>query len=128
MMLRVSTGGDSDKKKTLHQNALNVLNVAQRSLADEESALHKLFDPVSGFGKYGEWKKLDGTCIEKDSGECVYFGSFCLDKKSLQLNLQEQIYLLCLFLWICDPKIKQGRWDSQPWVCIVLHPTTLKPH
>ncbi|KAF9506592.1 hypothetical protein BS47DRAFT_1425958 [Hydnum rufescens UP504] len=71
--------GDSDKKKTLHQNALNALNVVQTSLADEERALHKLFDPVFGFGKYGEWKKLDGTCIEKDSGEYTYsvcfFGS-----------------------------------------------------
>lgn len=77
-MLTVSADGDSDKKKAAHQVALNALNVARTSLAEEESALQKLFDPVNGFGKYGEWKKLDGTCIEKDAGEYVHFGYFYL--------------------------------------------------
>ena len=26
---------------------------------------------VHGFGAEGEWKKLDGTCLENDAGECV---------------------------------------------------------
>jgi protein kinase C substrate 80K-H len=26
---------------------------------------------VHGFGVEGEWKKLDGMCLEKDTGECV---------------------------------------------------------
>lgn len=26
---------------------------------------------VHGFGAKGEWKKLDGTCLEKDTGEYV---------------------------------------------------------
>jgi hypothetical protein len=31
---------------------------------------------VEGFGKNGEWKKLEGTCLEKDTGE--YVSSSCL--------------------------------------------------
>lgn len=42
-------------------NARDELKTAERSLAD-------LFDP-EGFGKDGEWKKLDGTCLSKDTGE-----------------------------------------------------------
>ena len=26
---------------------------------------------VHGFGAEGEWKKLDGTCLTKEDGECV---------------------------------------------------------
>ena len=35
----------------------------------------EIFD-VHGFGAEGEWKKLDGTCIEKDTGECVQYFLF----------------------------------------------------
>jgi protein kinase C substrate 80K-H len=35
-----------------------------------ESEALKIFD-VHGFGAEGEWKKLDGTCLTKDDGECV---------------------------------------------------------
>jgi hypothetical protein len=31
---------------------------------------------VHGFGAEGEWKKLDGTCLKKDTGECVYYFLF----------------------------------------------------
>ena len=41
----------SDKEKT-DNDALEIFN-------------------VHGFGAEGEWKKLDGTCLEKDTGECV---------------------------------------------------------
>jgi len=86
MTLTVTAGGDSDKKKAAHQTALNALTAAQRSLADEESALQKLFNPTDGFGKHGEWKKLDGTCIEKESGECVNFGNFYPSTGDLHLT------------------------------------------
>ena len=35
----------------------------------ENEAL-EIFD-VHSFGAEGEWKKLDGTCLSKDAGECV---------------------------------------------------------
>ena len=35
---------------------------------DSERQLRELFDPEH-FGKNGEWKKLEGLCLEKDVGE-----------------------------------------------------------
>ena len=35
-----------------------------------ESEVLEIFN-VEGFGAEGEWKKLDGTCLTKDAGECV---------------------------------------------------------
>jgi protein kinase C substrate 80K-H len=40
-------------------------------LVDEESALAKLYDP-QWFGSDGTWKKLDGTCLSKNTGEYTY--------------------------------------------------------
>jgi hypothetical protein len=44
------------------------LTVEEKSKAEEELA--DLFSP-EGFGLEGEWKKLEGTCLELDTGECV---------------------------------------------------------
>ena len=59
---------------------------AHQALTDAERELESLISDkektdsdtleifnVDGFGVEGEWKKLDGTCLEKDTGECVYF-------------------------------------------------------
>ena len=35
-----------------------------------ESEALEIFN-IHGFGAEGEWKKLDGTCLTKDDGECV---------------------------------------------------------
>jgi len=42
----------------------------EKQRAEEEYA--DLFD-VEGFGREGEWKKLEGLCLEKNTGECVSF-------------------------------------------------------
>ncbi len=47
------------------------LNLAKKELEEAENSLGELFDPT-GFGKQGEWKKLDGTCLSKDTGEYVH--------------------------------------------------------
>lgn len=41
---------------------------AEKKKAEEGAA--ELFN-IHGFGAEGEWKKLDGTCLEKNTGECV---------------------------------------------------------
>lgn len=53
------------------------MNDAEQKLRDSERAkkdatedLANLFDP-EGYGKDGEWKKLDGQCLEKIVGEYV---------------------------------------------------------
>jgi protein kinase C substrate 80K-H len=45
------------------------LSVEEKSKAEEELA--DLFSP-EGFGLDGEWKKLEGTCLELDTGEYVH--------------------------------------------------------
>ena len=52
----------SDTEAALRE-AEDKFESAQRDLED-------LFRP-GGFGKDGEWKKLDRLCLEKDTGECV---------------------------------------------------------
>jgi len=68
----------------LYLNVLVEANQARQALSDAEHSLKltreeeqtarddlsDLFDP-DGFGPEGEWKKLDGVCLEKDTGEFV---------------------------------------------------------
>ena len=42
--------------------------MARREKEDKEKELSRLFDP-EWYGPEGEWKKLSGTCIEKEAGE-----------------------------------------------------------
>ena len=57
--------------------ALQQLTDAERELesliSDKEKVEGEALEifNVHGFGAEGEWKKLDGTCLEKDAGECV---------------------------------------------------------
>ena len=46
------------------------LREAEDKFESAQRDLEELFRP-DGFGKDGEWKKLDGLCLEKDTGECV---------------------------------------------------------
>ena len=47
-----------------------VLREVEDKFESAQRDLEDLFRP-DGFGKDGEWKKLDGLCLEKDTGECV---------------------------------------------------------
>ncbi len=57
-----------DKHRSAHHSALEILRRSEDQLKQDEGNLKKLFDPLY-FGKKGEWKKLEETCIEKDIGE-----------------------------------------------------------
>ena len=61
--------------------ALQVLTDAEREFESLVSSkdgvdteIQEIFN-VHGFGAEGEWKKLDGTCLEIDAGECVHIMS-----------------------------------------------------
>ena len=61
---------DSSKARQLFTDAEREL---ENLISDKEKAdsdVLEIFN-VHGFGVEGEWKKLDGTCLEKDTGECV---------------------------------------------------------
>ncbi|ELU43157.1 endoplasmic reticulum protein [Rhizoctonia solani AG-1 IA] len=73
-----STGETSEatvNARNAHNSAADALRKSERELKDSEEALAKL-ETGGYFGKDGEWKKLDGVCLEKDTGEYTY--SVCL--------------------------------------------------
>ncbi|TFY83261.1 hypothetical protein EWM64_g763 [Hericium alpestre] len=65
-----SAGDDAAvvKAREAYNEAEHSLNLARNELKGAESSLADLFDPEV-FGKDGEWNKLDGTCLSKDTGE-----------------------------------------------------------
>lgn len=67
---------DVAKARSAHQTADNALRDGKSKLEKEEEALKK------DWGPGWEWKKLDGQCIDKDSGEYTY--EICWFKKVTQ--------------------------------------------
>jgi protein kinase C substrate 80K-H len=51
-------------------SAETALREAEDKLKNAQRDLEDIFKPEK-FGKNGEWKKLDGLCLEKDTGEYV---------------------------------------------------------
>jgi protein kinase C substrate 80K-H len=62
---------ETAKARDAHSKAINALHATERKVEDETRALEKLFDP-EWFGSEGEWKKLESTCLTKDTGEYIY--------------------------------------------------------
>jgi protein kinase C substrate 80K-H len=61
---------DSSKAHQLLTDAERELESLISDKEKTDSDALEIFN-VHGFGAEGEWKKLDGTCLEKDAGECV---------------------------------------------------------
>ena len=61
---------DSSKAHQLLTDAERELESLISDKEKTDSDALEIFD-VDGFGVEGEWKKLDGTCLEKDTGEYV---------------------------------------------------------
>jgi protein kinase C substrate 80K-H len=59
---------DATKAREKLNDAEHGLNLAQKHLEDVSEELVDLFDPT-GYGTEGEWKKLQNTCLTKDTGE-----------------------------------------------------------
>ncbi|GAA6011944.1 hypothetical protein JCM11491_000111 [Sporobolomyces phaffii] len=54
------------RARTEHSNLVDEISKKERQLEEEQQALDK------DWGRDWEWKKLDGTCVEQDSGEYTY--------------------------------------------------------
>ena len=63
---RVMTEATKAREKL--NDAERSLNTAEDQLEKSRKELADLFDPA-GYGSQGEWKKLQNTCLTKDSGE-----------------------------------------------------------
>ncbi|KAF8991406.1 hypothetical protein BDZ89DRAFT_973841 [Hymenopellis radicata] len=75
-VIRPSVGVSTGRCKATHaQQALNDAKNSLRKVEKEkqtaEEDLQKISDSIT-FGPQGEWKKLDGTCLEKDVGDYTY--------------------------------------------------------
>ena len=76
---------DVTRARTAHQGAVSSLEGARKQLEDVKATLDK------DWGPEWEWKKLEGVCVDKDTGECV--GSRRLGKT----DARRYTYELCLF-------------------------------
>jgi protein kinase C substrate 80K-H len=72
---------DSSRARQAFNNAENALKKLENEKKVAEKDISKIFD-VESFGTEGEWKKLDGTCLEYDDGEYIY--ETCLFKEAKQ--------------------------------------------
>lgn len=61
---------DTSTARKNHQDAEHELSLVKKEKETAERELSRLFDE-EWYGKEGEWKKLVGLCLEKDTGECV---------------------------------------------------------
>jgi protein kinase C substrate 80K-H len=59
---------DATRARQSFTAAETELNRLKKEFQDAQEDLKDLFDPTV-FGKRGEWKKLQGTCLSKDTGE-----------------------------------------------------------
>lgn len=58
----------SSRAQQAYQDAENALERMNTEKETKENDVKEIFN-IHGFGAKGEWKKLDGTCLEKDTGE-----------------------------------------------------------
>lgn len=79
---------ESNKARQAHNEAKNAFSSTERELQKEEEARDKLFDP-KWYGKEGEWRKLDNTCLSKDTGEYTY--SVCLFGSATQKSNRDGV-------------------------------------
>ncbi|KAF7331712.1 hypothetical protein MKEN_00051000 [Mycena kentingensis (nom. inval.)] len=62
---------DTSKARQAFNDADNALNKVKKEKKQAEDDLSEIFD-AEGFGAEGEWKKLDNTCLELNTGEYTY--------------------------------------------------------
>jgi len=98
---------DSSRAQQSYQKAENEL---ERMISDKETKendIKEIFN-VHGFGAKGEWKKLDGTCLEKDTGDYTY--EVCLfDEVKQKPNNGGTTFSLGKFKsWNSSPDVKPG--------------------
>ncbi|KAI1785346.1 endoplasmic reticulum protein [Ganoderma leucocontextum] len=75
------SAADTSKAQKALSDAEHSLNLARKETEDKDRELARLADP-EWYGREGEWKKLAGTCIEKEVGD--YFYEVCFFNEARQ--------------------------------------------
>jgi len=98
---------DSSKARQALNDAEATLTRVKKEKKAAEDDLEDIFN-VEGFGAEGEWKKLDGTCLELDTGEYTY--EVCMfDQARQKPNKGGTTFNLGKFSsWNPSPDIKPG--------------------
>ncbi|KAF8591551.1 hypothetical protein K439DRAFT_906236 [Ramaria rubella] len=105
MVRDVVTNPDATSQaRAAYHDAENKLNSVKNQRRDDQDELAELFDP-EGFGIEGEWKKLQGLCLSKDTGEYTY--EVCLFGDATQKGGGHH-NLGKFASWSTDPNIKPG--------------------
>jgi protein kinase C substrate 80K-H len=76
------TSAESNRARVALSDAEHSLKLTQDEQRTANEDLQDIFDP-DGFGPEGEWKKLDGMCLSKDTGEYTY--EVCLFDEARQI-------------------------------------------
>ncbi|KIK33935.1 hypothetical protein CY34DRAFT_813259 [Suillus luteus UH-Slu-Lm8-n1] len=76
------TSAESNRARVALSDAEHSLKLTQDEQRTANEDLSDIFDP-DGFGPEGEWKKLDGMCLSKDTGEYTY--EVCLFDEARQI-------------------------------------------
>ncbi|KAJ7067907.1 glucosidase II beta subunit-like-domain-containing protein [Mycena amicta] len=99
--------GDTSKARQALNDAESALSRAKKEKKEAEEDLSEIFD-VEGFGAEGEWKKLDNTCLELNTGEYTY--EVCMFEEARQKpNKGGQTFSLGKFAsWNPSPDVKAG--------------------
>lgn len=85
---------DSSRAQQSWHDAEHELDRLKEKKENTENDAKEIFS-IYGFGARGEWKQLDGTCLEKDTGECVFMEQWL---GYLLANSQfSYTYEVCLF-------------------------------
>lgn len=77
------------RARTAHVNILDDIRKVESRIDESREALEK------DWGRDWEWKKLDGTCIEKDLGECVK--SIPCPSRMADMFWCRYTYIMCFF-------------------------------
>lgn len=88
-----STSTESSRTRQAFNDAEKELSSLRSELEQKRADVKDIFD-VEGFGQEGEWKKLDGTCLEKESGESVSkcpFQPLATDKYPLLVTFTKSV-------------------------------------
>lgn len=101
-----SSAADSSKAQQAYNEANNEVDRLKLERDNAENDAKEIFN-VHGFGAKGEWKKLDGHCMEKDTGECVVLILKSL-KKSLMIVTATHTKSVCSMRSNRNP-ITEGR-------------------
>ncbi|KAF4616007.1 hypothetical protein D9613_011454 [Agrocybe pediades] len=80
-IIRGQTQADSSRAQQAYHDAEHDLEHMKREKEEKANEVKEIFN-VHGFGAKGEWKKLDGSCFEKDTGDYTY--EVCMFKEIKQ--------------------------------------------